>query len=121
MASYPSTLPAPLLAGYKFTPSDPTLRTEMEYGTKSRRTTLARQDKFSLPLSFNEAEMAIFKAWFYDPSGADGGNAWFDIALKTGDVAAKQTVSAKFTSVFDLQGFDGKNWSLNMAVQVRYA
>ena len=120
MASWPTTLPSPKLSGYKLTPLDQVIRTDMEGGnTRTRRRTTARVDKFAVAFDFNETQMAAFRAWYELDTGADGGNAWFTIAIPTG-YGGVSSVSAKMT----LAGADfiGRGaWIVSGQFEVRYA
>lgn len=120
MATYPSTLPAPLSDGYQLNPGDQVIRTEMESGyTRTRRRTTARIDKFSAAFVYTSAQMDAFRDWFEDASGADGGAAWFDITLKTGDGSAI-TVEARFSGVWQAS-YRGGIWQVTATLEVRYA
>ena len=67
MRGWPDTLPTFSLPDYRFSPVDQTQRTDMERGAKkTRRITFAKQDMLDVSVKFDDAEMAAFKAWYYD-------------------------------------------------------
>lgn len=121
MASWPTTLPSPLLSGYGISPSDQVIRTEMEGGeTRSRRRSSARKDSFPVSWKFTDAQMAIFRAWFDSPSYADGGNAWFTVYLATGDTGI-DSVTARFNGAWQASMESGLHWNVSATLEVRYA
>ena len=121
MATWPATLPSPMVNGYKVTPVDTVIRTDMEGGnTKTRRRSNARNDKLAFQMAFTDAEMAIFRAWFDSSTGANGGASWFTISLRTGD-GGRLSVEARYSGVWSEGSFDGRNWIVPMALEVRYA
>ncbi len=67
MRLWPDALPTPSMPGFGLSPVDPVLRTDMEAGAKrARRTTFARHDLVDMQWTFNDAEMAAFRAWWND-------------------------------------------------------
>ena len=119
MATWPTTLPAPLLAGYGIQPNDQTARTDMEKGApRTRRTTKTRLDACQFSVNMSDAQMAIFRAWWDDD--ADGGNAWITISLWTGDGGAS-TVEAKFKGPWQTNIVGNHRWLVSGTVEVRYA
>lgn len=121
MAAYPSTLPGPLNTGYQLNPVDQVIRTEMEGGnTRSRRRTTARIDSFPLVFIYNKTQMAEFRDWFEDAIGADGGAAWFDISLDTGD-GGELTVEARFDGIWQSARMSTEYWKVTATLEVRYA
>lgn len=122
MATYPTTLPGPLAAGYSLAPQDQTLRTDMDVGAaRVRRRSTARLDRVRVAFTFTDAEMAAFRAWFDDSAQAAGGSAWFDITLRIGTGGAV-AVEARFTGPYsaDLSGTYG-TWRLTAELEVRNA
>lgn len=87
MATWPSSLPAPMVSGYGLEPVDQTIRTDMEVGSaRARRRTTSRLDMVNVSWVFTDAQMAVFRAWLDDDVvGAAGGSAWFTTSLATGD------------------------------------
>lgn len=121
MAAYPSTLPKPITRGFQLQTNDMTLRTDMEVGAaRVRRKTAARNDKLSVTLIFNDAQMAAFRAWFEDSDQADGGASWFDIRLPTGDGGASD-IEARFVGAYQATSSGALIWQVSAEWEVRYA
>lgn len=121
MAAYPSTLPGPLNSGYQLNPVNQVIRTEMESGyTRARRRTTARVDRFPLAFIYTQSQMATFRDWFDDPTGADGGAAWFDIDLDTGD-NGEITVEGRFAGIWQASRISTEFWKVTATIEVRYA
>lgn len=121
MAAYPSTLPGPITTGYQLNPVEQVVRTEMEGGyTRSRRRTTARIDSFQLAFIYDKAQMAIFRGWFNDADGANGGAAWFDFSLDTGG-GEELTVEARFNGIWQSSKMSNDYWKVTATLEVRYA
>jgi hypothetical protein len=121
MATYPTTLPAPLSDGYQLNPVEQVIRTDMESGyARTRRRTTARIDKFSISFVYTSTQMDAFRDWFESSSGADGGAAWFDVTLITGD-GSSVTVEARFTGMWQATYRDKGLWQVVATIEVRYA
>ena len=119
MAAWPTTLPAPLVAGYGIQPNDQTVRTDMESGSpRVRRRTAARLDEYPLSVSMSDEQMAIFRAWWDDD--AAGGAAWITITLWTGDGGAS-SVEARFKGAWKADMTGNHRWLVTGMVEVRYA
>lgn len=119
MATWPTTLPAPLAAGYALRPQDQTLRTEMDVGAaRTRRRTTARNDRTTVAWTFTGAQMAAFRTWFEDAAQAAGGAAWFTTSLKigTGGVAS---VEARFMGPWQADFLPGGFWRVSAEWEVR--
>lgn len=123
MASWPSTLPKPLYDGYSISPMDTVIRTDMEAGNKrSRRRSLAQIDYVTANVSLTNEEYSIFRDWFYSTSGADGGNAWFQISLLTGrDTTYIETVESKFSASYSVSNVSYGRLNVTLSLEVRYA
>lgn len=125
MSTWPITLPQlPLLSGYKMAPIDPVIRTEMEgSNTRSRRRATARNDKVSVTWKMNGQQYYIFRLWYDDVTGANGGASWFYIPLKTGSdsTGAPQTVEAIFASMWTADYGGPNEWTISATLEVRYA
>ena len=78
MATFPSNLK--VLINTSETPTPVVIETEMERGIpKSRR--IAADAIVTVPIEvmfFDDQQAADFETWFYSPTGAQGGAAWFD-------------------------------------------
>ena len=119
MATWPETLPAPLLAGYGIQPNKQTIGSDMEVGApRVRRITAARLDDYPLSVNLSDAQMAIFRAWWDDD--AAGGAAWFTMTLWTGDGGA-QSVEARFNGHWKADMVGNHRWLVTGTVEVRYA
>ena len=115
--AWPSTLPAPSIAGYALNPVDPVIRTEMEAGApRARRRTTARNDRINVSWKFTDAEMATFRAWF-DGEGA-GGSAWFYLTLAIGDTGT-ESVETRFAGIWQAGLLPGMNWQVSATLEVR--
>lgn len=122
MATWPTSLPLPTVAGYSLEPLDQTIRTDMEVGAaRVRRRTVAQLDMIDVRWVFTLAQMAAFRAWHEDgPAGAAGGAAWFTIGLQTGDggVASRE---ARFVNAFRASLVSATVWELTARLEVRNA
>ena len=119
MATWPSTLPGPMLAGYALNPMDQSIRTDMEVGAaRSRRRTVTRSDKLPVSWTFTDAQMAIFRAWFENAStGADGGAGWFTLDLYVGD-GGYSSKTCRFVGPFQSAMLEGHNWRIGATLEV---
>ena len=120
MATWPSTLPAPMAQGYSVEPVDPVVRTDMEVGAvRARRRTAARQDKVTAAWAFSDAELETFRDWFDDDAtGAAGGSAWFYIDLRIGK-GGSTTEEARFASAPKIAHVSGDRWQVSATLEVR--
>lgn len=116
MAEFPSTLPAPLAAGYGITPRTQVVRTDMESGAqKVRRVTYARGDKVKCGWLMRKEQLAEFRDWFDDSDGANGGQAWFQILIDTGGTT--ETVDARFSTDPQMD-YAAPYWSVTATLEV---
>jgi hypothetical protein len=121
MASYPASLPRPQIAGYQILPTDPVTRTEMEGGnSRARRRTATRRDMIGVAWKFTAAEMAIFRSWFEASDGADGGAAWWNVSLDTGDGGSLTAVESRFAGIWQAE-LRALTWVVTAQLEVRYA
>lgn len=119
MASWPSTLPAPIADGYALNPSDPGIRTDMEAGAARARTrTKARNDKVEVSWKFTDAEMAAFRTWFENPAECAWGSAWFTITLALG-TSGLSSVTARFVGIYKATLIPALNWQVSATLEVR--
>lgn len=120
MASWPITLPRPLVSGYGLNPVDQTIRTDMETGSaRVRRRSAARLDMLDVGWKLTDAQMDIFRAWFEDgATGAAGGAAWFavDLALGDGGILNEE---ARFNGAWKASLLPGMNWQVSARLEVR--
>lgn len=124
MATFPSTLPAPLLSGYQSNPQDQVVRTQMEVGTaRARLRSTAKIDRVSMSWLFTDAQMATFRAWYYQDSASGGaatGTSWFTMNLPIG-ATGLTSVTARFLQPYTAQGGPGLLWMVHAELEVRYA
>ena len=123
MAFWPTTLPAPLVQGYKIAPADQVIRTDMEGGNiRARRRSTARLDKIPCAWMFTDAQLTIFRSWYDDSAtGINGGASWFTIDLAVGSTGL-DVVEARFTGIWQAQPVSGLLfWEVTATLEVRYA
>ena len=121
MATWHSTLPAPLVDGYGIEPVDQTVATDMEVGTQRvRRRSFAQVDTVRFAVNLSDTQMTTFRTWFYSGSDADGGAGWFNISLWVGKGGAT-AAEARFkgTPKWDMTG--NHRWLVTGQFEVRYA
>ena len=119
MATWPATLPAPLLPGYQLAPIDPVSRTDMESGApRARRRTYARNDRLQVSWIFNDTQMAAFRTWFESDAEAAGGAAWFYVKLRIGKTGAT-TEEARFTGPWQASLAGYNVWHVTAPIEVR--
>lgn len=119
MATFPTTLPAPLVSGYALNPIDPTIRTDMEAGSKrARRRTKSRNDSVDVSWRFTDAQMATFRTWFDDDAEAAGGAGWFTISLAIG-ATGSDSVEARFSGIWQASVVHGMIWTVTAQLEVR--
>lgn len=96
MASWPAALPSPKNAGYAISPTNQTVRTDMEVGlARQRRRTADRADHVSVRWLFTDAELDTFRTWFESDTDAQGGASWFTVTLYLGNTGST-SVDARF-------------------------
>lgn len=120
MATWPSSLPKPMINGYALNPVDQTIRTEMDVGaSRVRRRTTARNDKVSVTWMMVDAQLAAFRTWLEDgATGAAGGAAWFNITLPIG-TSGSAAVEARFAGPFKATEVGGANWNVTAELEIR--
>ena len=119
--AWPIEIPGPTVDTYALNPVDPSIHTDMEAGAaRTRRRTLARNDRVDVGWIFSDSEMAIFRSWFDDPTQCNGGSVWFtvDLALGTGGIVS---ATARFQSVWKATALSGLNWSVTATLEIRDA
>lgn len=124
MATFPATLPAPMLSGYQANPQDQVVRTQMEVGTaRARLRSTAKIDKVTVQWLFTDAQMATFRTWWYQDSASGGsatGTSWFTISLALGQTGLT-SVTARFLGAYKASGGAGLLWNVQAELEVRYA
>jgi hypothetical protein len=119
MATYPTTLPAPLAESYALSPVDQTVRTDMETGSaRVRRRTRARNDLMDISFMFSDEQFQAFREWFEDDvTGISGGASWFFITLPIGK-GGPTTEEVRFKAAWKA-GKVGQCWRVSAQVEVR--
>lgn len=118
MATFPSTLPAPLQQSYGLEPLKQSIRTPMEVGfPRMRRISKARYDSVTVQWIFNSAQMATFRTWYENDSEAAGGVSFFDmlIDIGTGSSVVRQ---CRFADDWTFTR-EGKFYRVNAKLEVR--
>lgn len=119
MATWPATLPAPLLSGYSVSPREQVARTEMDGGnTRARRRTTARIDMVTATWSLTDTEMATFRAWWDGATDAAGGASWFTITLRAG-YGGTESVDARFAGPWQAEEITPRKWRVSATLEVR--
>ena len=120
MASWPTTLPLPLAAGYQLNPGDQTIRTDMEVGSaRVRRRSFARNDRVAVSWLMSETQLDTLRDWFDDATtGVAGGSAWFTVALAVGTGSRTASVEARFVGPFTAAA-DQQYWRVTATLEVR--
>ena len=97
MANWPSTLPAPLLAGFGHQPNDPVVRTQMDQGRmRMRRRFSTAPNHVSVSWMFTDLQMDIFRAWWVYQIASGAGS--FTVNIQFG--SQKQSVTARFLNAY---------------------
>lgn len=117
MATWPSTLPLPTLAGYGADVGGNVLRTDMESGAARQRLRFGdNPDQLNISWKFKPAEMQIFLDFFEDE--INKGNDWFLMDLHRG--RGLQTYEVRFVAGrYKDQGMAGLNWMISAQLDVR--
>lgn len=115
MATFPSTLPAPLMSGYELKPGEAVARTQMEQGS-ARARQRARTAPTSIPISWELTvpQMATFEAWhrLTIHNGAD----WFTINLLNG--LGMTSCSARFMGMWTAKQSGPANWVVSATLEI---
>jgi hypothetical protein len=117
MASWPSTLPAPLSNGYEIKPQEQVIRTDMEKGpARVRHVTTANTDRVKLGWEMTDEQLAIYRPWF--KTDIAGGAMWFTISLVVGTIGFKE-MSARFVGVPNIVYLPVLRWLVTGEVELR--
>ena len=118
MSAWPSTLPAPLLAGYTIAPEAGFIRTSMDVGAmRQRRRYTAQPTQLQASWVFTAAQMASFKT-FYE-GDLDVGTGWFTMTIDAG--AGNVTKDCRFTQPYQAGRLSKVLWSVTSTIEVRDA
>jgi hypothetical protein len=119
MATWPATLPAPSVSGYKIKPQTSVVRTDMEIGApRVRRVSNAKQYRISASWVLTAVQHAAFWAFFHSSSGANAGASWFSISLPV-DGDTFETVDARFVGEPDESHISDMQWAMGAELEVR--
>jgi len=119
-------LPAPRRTGYQISPTDRTIRTQMDRGNaRTRLRTSARVDEISCSVRLTNDQFILFTAWFDDDvGGAAGGAGWFTVDLATGTSPGvfTSTHTARFIGSYEagLVEDSEDSWDVSFKLEVRY-
>lgn len=121
MATWPATLPNPLLSGHELETTDSTARTDMEGGpARVRRRSTAAPDHITLRFQFDEAQMAIFRD-FWENDFLNGA-AWCDVPLKDGRAPGPALHACRpLAGKFKASPISQTYWLVEFQVEVRNA
>lgn len=117
MATWPATLPTPLLSGYQGDSGVNIQRTEMDAGAARQRLRFGEApDELSVSWKFKPAEMLIFKAFW--KTDINHGTDWFLMDLHIGN--GLQTYEVRIIGgQYQYQVLPGLNWQVNAKVELR--
>ncbi len=115
MATWPSTLPAPLLANYGLQPTDPVARTQMEQGSpRTRQRARLAPTSVVVQWMLTTQQLATLEAWHREiiHNGAD----WFSISLANG--LGKNTISARFLGMWKASLKERGFWQIDATLEI---
>lgn len=116
MAAWPSTLPAPQLAGYHVKRQPANIRTDMETGpARQRRRYTAVPKRINVTWRLTAAQKVTFDSfWVTD---LFDGNGWFTVAMAFSN--AMTTVNARFVGEPDETALAGFNWDVAAVLEIQ--
>lgn len=119
MATWPNTLPLPMLSGYEMEVADTTSRTDMESGSaRVRRRSTSGPDGISLRLQLTEAEMVIFRAFWENEWNF--GAAWVFFPVRTGRTVGISSKECRPTSgKYKASLVKNSYWQVQIGIEVR--
>lgn len=119
MATWPTSLPVPQLAGYDLQTADATARTDMEGGAaRVRRRSTSRPDEVSLAFVLDEAQMATFRAFWEDSFLSGAG--WVYVPVKLGRTPGVTSQECRPKGgTFKATPLSSTHWSVSFPVEVR--
>lgn len=117
MATWPQSLPAPLLASYQFAPEATTIKTDMDSGpARVRRRFTTGVTQYQATWHFTGQQLAIFEAWFVHQ--AQSGASWFSMPQRNGQ--GNTNVNARFsTGTYTARALSDKLWEISGQLEVR--
>lgn len=116
MATWPTQLPIPLIAGYALAPETSFVRTDMDAGpARHRRRFTAAPTSIQLSFLMTQAQFAIFEAW-YSLRISDGAD-WFDAPMDNGQGVTTQ--ECRFVEAWQSRPVGGKNYEVSCRWETR--
>lgn len=113
MASFPATLPAPLIGNFNETPPDLVVRTKMDAGVdKVRRRFSAGATNIKFSIKLTEAQVAILDTFFV--ATTNGGADEFTYKHPR----TKSNVTARFKSPPSYSDIDGRNYNVGLEIEI---
>lgn len=118
MASYPSSLPGPIIAGYGVQTQQTFARTQFISGRSQNRKLYSFVPQFvTAQFWFSYGEARIFESWF---NSTNYGEEWFDIGIKL--PTGFENRQCRFTEMYQGPIPDGPNkltYTVNLEVRER--
>lgn len=109
MATWPTQLPAPQIAGYQLAPEASFARTDMDAGpARQRRRFTAAPTAIDVQLVLTAAQFEIFEAWF--ERRIESGAQWFSAPIANGQGVS--TVDCRFTEPWTAAPLGGGDWQV---------
>ncbi len=116
MATWPTTLPSPMVDGYGIAPQASFARTDMDQGpARQRRRFTTAPTHYSAQWMLTEPQLATLESWYRDQ--VDDGAAWFSINLRNGQ--GLQTVEARFMEPWKSSKLGGRHYQVSATLEVR--
>lgn len=116
MATWPVTLPRPLLSGYGVEPVQAFIRTEMEAGpARQRKRFTQTPNDVQASWKFKPGEMQDFLDFYADEINL--GTDYFTCELDLG--YGLQSYTVRFTAAPKRQALPGMNWNVSGRLEVR--
>ena len=114
-ATWPSTLPAPLLSGFTLAPMDAVVRTDMDAGiSRMRRRYRNPPVVYSVAWTMNSSEYRAFAGWY--ESVVAFGSQSFTMTLPGG---SSDTVTARFAEVYSARYLSADGvWSISAKLEI---
>ncbi len=116
MATWPTTLPNPLLSGYQGESGANVSRTDMDAGPPRQRLRYSdAPENFSLTFKFKPAEMQTFVS--FHRVDINRGNDWFLMTLDIGEGFEEYSVRI-VSGLYQKQALPGMNWQVSFKLEV---
>lgn len=115
---YPTTLPAPLAAGYSGAPANAIIRSDFDAGpARQRQRFTATPHSLDVSWRFTLDEMANFRTFF--KTDLHYGTDWFNMNLDLGDGVSVYVV--RFTEPYKYMRNSNKAWDVSGRLEVENA